>query len=227
MGLVSGGVDFVGFIVRPSYILVRRRTLGNLKQKIRRMQRELVEERAECTLYRFDHVKLQKFLATLNSYLGHLQYGRCNNFLIKLWQSNGFLSIYFSFDRRKVSDRFRGLRRGNLTLRRQVKWLHQMFREQICFVQVGCYFEVFGDKALVVAKTFGFKLLKNWRGWAIACGFHQRLLPAVVQRCIERRIAVVVVRQTGRESAFARERLPALLIQPNRPVEMTLKGKGG
>ena len=98
VALVSGGVDFVGFIVRPSYILVRRRTLGNLKEKIRRMQRELVEERAECTLYRFDHVKLQKFLATLNSYLGHLQYGRCNNFLIKLWQSNGFLSIYFSFD---------------------------------------------------------------------------------------------------------------------------------
>ena len=94
-------------------------------------------------------------------------------------------------------------------------------------MQVGCYFEVFDDKDLVIAKIFGFKLLKNWRSWRMACGFHQRLLAAVVQKCLKRRIAVVVVRQTGRESAFAKERLPALFIQPNRPEEMTLKGKGG
>jgi retron-type reverse transcriptase len=58
---VSSGIDFLGYIIRHNYILVRRRVLNNLKQKIR----EFVTSEAK---------DLQKFKATLSSYAGHFKF---------------------------------------------------------------------------------------------------------------------------------------------------------
>jgi len=38
---VSNGADFLGYIVRPDYILVRRRVVGNLREKLQRFEGEL------------------------------------------------------------------------------------------------------------------------------------------------------------------------------------------
>ncbi len=208
---VSGGVDFVGFIVRSDYMLARRRTLGNLKQQIRKMRAELVRTGERDTRYRFDFALQQKYLATLNSYLGHLKHGRCHNALTKLWVANPFLDVYFRFEHGKVSDRFGVLRRGRLSLRRQVRILHRMFKDCVCLVQVGCFFEIFGETAPTIASELRLKVLNNWRGWRYACGFHQKLLATMVAKLCELGMPVVVIRQTGRESAFAKERLPACL----------------
>ncbi len=225
-GLVAGGVDFVGFIVRPDYMLARRRTLGNLKQKIRKMQSQLVRQRGQNTFYKFDFALQQKYLATLNSYLGHLRYGRCYKALNRIWLSNPFLEMYFRFEGGKVTDRFRALRRGRLTLRRQVQLLHRLFLDEVCIIQVGCFFEIFGKKVIELSQALRLQPLSDWRGWSHACGFHQRLLGAMVVKLVSQRISVIVVRQTGKESAFAKERLPTLLIQPRRRTEPMINRKG-
>ena len=58
---VSSGIDFLGYIVRHNYILVRRRVLNNLKQKIREFKASRERD-------------YQKFNATLASYAGHLRW---------------------------------------------------------------------------------------------------------------------------------------------------------
>lgn len=58
---VSDGVDFLGYIIRPNYILVRRRVVSNLKQKIREFQ---------CS----PNKDIQKYKATWMSYFGHFQH---------------------------------------------------------------------------------------------------------------------------------------------------------
>jgi len=40
---VSEGANFLGYIVRPDYILVRNRVVGNLKSKLRQYEAEMVE----------------------------------------------------------------------------------------------------------------------------------------------------------------------------------------
>lgn len=58
---ISSGIDFLGYIVRPQYVLVRRRVLNNLKQKICEYQASPIK----------DEAKLQ---ATLASYGGHFKW---------------------------------------------------------------------------------------------------------------------------------------------------------
>jgi len=55
----SNGIDFLGYIIRPGYILVRRRVVNNLKDKIRAFNRS-------------GRKNLKAFQDTLASYLGHL-----------------------------------------------------------------------------------------------------------------------------------------------------------
>jgi hypothetical protein len=42
---VSDGIDFLGYIVRPGYLLVRRRVVGNLRRRLARAEASLLEAR--------------------------------------------------------------------------------------------------------------------------------------------------------------------------------------
>lgn len=57
----SNGIDFLGYIIRYNYILVRRRVINNLKQKLREFKLSRTK----------DFAKLQ---ATIASYLGHFKW---------------------------------------------------------------------------------------------------------------------------------------------------------
>ncbi len=41
---VSEGANFLGYIVRPDYVLVRKRVVGNLRARLRRFEKEMVEK---------------------------------------------------------------------------------------------------------------------------------------------------------------------------------------
>lgn len=64
---ISNGIDFLGYIIRPHYILVRRRVINNLKAKLKE----------------FKHCP-EKLKASLASYLGHFLWANCYNLSIKL-----------------------------------------------------------------------------------------------------------------------------------------------
>jgi retron-type reverse transcriptase len=66
---VSGGIDFLGYIVRHNYILVRRRVLNNLKQKMREYRAAPVKD-------------AENLRATLASYDGHFKWA--NTYRLKV-----------------------------------------------------------------------------------------------------------------------------------------------
>ena len=80
---VSDGIDFLGYIVRRDYRLVRRRVVSACKERLRGYRELLVSEQEGMTMYRFDTEDLARLHATLASYLGHLR--RANAY--KLWRS--------------------------------------------------------------------------------------------------------------------------------------------
>lgn len=71
---ISSGIDFLGYIVRPQYVLVRRRVLNNLKQKVREYRASPVKDEA-------------KLLATLASYGGHFKWANTYRLKASLRQS--------------------------------------------------------------------------------------------------------------------------------------------
>ncbi len=68
---ISNGMDFLGYIIRPNYILVRRRVVNNLKEKIRLF----------CQKEEKDLNKLRDSVA---SYLGHFRWANSYRLINKL-----------------------------------------------------------------------------------------------------------------------------------------------
>ena len=128
LGLVNGGIDFAGFIVRQDYLLVRRRVVGNLKVKLRQAERKLVRRTPQQLILRFHPETLETCLATVNSYLGHFQHAQTRRLVRKLWQEFPFLRHFFSLSAssHKLVRRDQPLRRKRV-LKAQVQWLQRRF----------------------------------------------------------------------------------------------------
>jgi retron-type reverse transcriptase len=68
---ISNGIDFLGYIIRPQYVLVRRRVINNLKEKIRQFRQERKK----------DFRKLHDMVA---SYMGHFKHANSYRLINKL-----------------------------------------------------------------------------------------------------------------------------------------------
>ena len=64
---VTDGADFLGYIVRPDYVLVRRRVVGNLRLKLAGFAQAYVT----ATSLRLPPAGRERLRAILASYLGH------------------------------------------------------------------------------------------------------------------------------------------------------------
>ena len=95
---VADGVDFLGYIVRPYYLLVRRRVVGHLREALARSESALVSQHAKATLYRFDAERLDVLQASLASYLGHLRHAACRRLVDSIWEANPWLAHFVGFD---------------------------------------------------------------------------------------------------------------------------------
>jgi len=67
---IANGIDFLGYIVRPKYVLVRRRVVNNFKAKLR--------------MFIGGKLDKEKIKATIASYLGHLRHANCYRLKEKL-----------------------------------------------------------------------------------------------------------------------------------------------
>jgi retron-type reverse transcriptase len=64
---ISNGIDFLGYIIRPRYILVRRRVINNMKAKIRELRNYP-----------------EKLKNSVASYMGHFKWANSHNLINKL-----------------------------------------------------------------------------------------------------------------------------------------------
>lgn len=83
---INKGIDFVGFIVKPGYTLVRRRIVKNLKEKLWRINQNFGGITKQ---------EIKQILSTVNSYYGQFKHSQTFNLRRKLWQKNfGKLQSY-------------------------------------------------------------------------------------------------------------------------------------
>lgn len=84
---IDKGIDFVGFIVKPNYILMRRRIIKNLKEKLWKFSQNLEE---------FTEQEIKQMLSMINSYYGQFRHAKTFCLRQKLWQKNfGKLQKFF------------------------------------------------------------------------------------------------------------------------------------
>ena len=84
------GINFVGFVVKPRYTLIRRKIVGNLKRKLWQFNRLPVPETDEIF-----NERLQKILAVVNSYYGQFKHAQTFNLRRSIYRRHfGILKTY-------------------------------------------------------------------------------------------------------------------------------------
>lgn len=74
---VRNGIDFLGYFVKPNYILVRRKVVKRLKNKLYKINKNVEEDK-----------NLKKILAMINSYYGHFKHASSYNLRKDIYQNN-------------------------------------------------------------------------------------------------------------------------------------------
>ncbi len=76
---INKGINFVGFIVKPNYVLMRRRVVANLKEKLWKLNQNQTE---------LTGPEIKQILAAINSYYGQFKHCQTFNLRRKLWMEN-------------------------------------------------------------------------------------------------------------------------------------------
>lgn len=161
---VSNGVNFLGYIIRGDYLLVRRRVIGNLREKLAAYDKILVSAEGKWRIYDFDRGELDNLFATFTSYLGHFKHADSFKLVKAVWQRHSFLSRYFKldFDNMKIQRKY--VVPGNFqTVRKQYGYFQKLFAGDIIFFQVGRFFEFYHDSSKRVAELLNLAPLKQNR----------------------------------------------------------------
>lgn len=215
-GSVFNGADFVGFIVRPHYKLVRRHVVGNCKARLKKFQHLLQQQRDRhlegdghviTQVWSYDLKLLEKLLATMNSYLGHFRHAQTRNIIKKILLDFSFLNRYFYVHYHKLYRKYRCP--GYVqTLKQQVSYYNKIFPGSLLLVQVGCYYESYNQQAEQLSAATGYQIRKKHRRFWKGCGFHQRFLERVCQKLEDQKISYVIIQQTGKYLQRTMERVP-------------------
>ena len=83
---VSDGIDFVGYVVRRDYILVRRRVVNNMNRKLQYFEQHRYNS--------LNHEMLENLRSSVQSYLGHFKWANSYR-LVKRLVENKVISAYF------------------------------------------------------------------------------------------------------------------------------------
>jgi len=206
---VTNGINFLGYIIRPGYILARRRVVNNLKTKLRQFEQRLVTEDRGYRMVTYDCALLEQLRAVIASYFGHLKWADTYNLRKHIVDKFSFLHEYFSFENRKIKPLYR-FNESFPTIRSQYFYFSHRFKKCAVFFQAGKYFEAYStdnrEKTVLDLKP-----LKPNRRRAKS-GFPVRLGLRNAKKVAQNGIPVVMVRETDQYMGKIKVRLPAVKI---------------
>jgi hypothetical protein len=136
---VSAGADFLGYIVRPHYKLVRRRVVGNLRDKLVRFQRQFNGSRKHdggCTLH-LKPVPREQLRSVLASYFGHFRHANAYQLVQQLIREFSWLQLLFDLDQAPhgILPRWEPARVSGY--RSQLRFFRRQFPNAVVHVQRG------------------------------------------------------------------------------------------
>lgn len=143
---VSDGIDFLGYIVRPDYLLVRRRVVGALRERLLHAEEMLCRAGMRAhengrAVFPWPWRLLEKIHQWLNSYLAHFGKGSSYRLILELRERFDWLDEYFRWAGRKVVFR-RPSPRGALRFSQQKMWFINRLPGHVIMVQLGGFWEM-------------------------------------------------------------------------------------
>jgi RNA-directed DNA polymerase len=205
---VSNGIDFLGYIVRTDYLLVRRRVVNNLHVKLREYKSLLVKEGRFYRKYLFDEEMLDRLHAILSSYLGHFKMANTYNLCKSIGEKHTFLDEYFDFDpnTKKLVRKYKH-HKGFRRTYQQYMYYRSRFKGDIILFQVGRFFEFYHIRDKEVAQTLGLSVLRKNKRRA-RYGFPINLMNNYLQKLLIMKMSITLIFEKERYLSRIKERAP-------------------
>lgn len=211
--LISNGLDFLGYIVRPDYLLVRRRVVNKIKVRLTGYQGQLVRLDAGAVVFTHDAAALASLRASWAASLAHMQ--RANSYRLRqaLRDRHGWLRHFFRLDEGLLTPWIQPLTRVG-TLRQQYQMVTQIYPDALVWCQVGCFYECYDAGAEWVRQHLGLAFTPPRCGFARQCGVPGSLFPQLIRRLMPLGRPVCVVREIAGRVGPVRPRGVAEYWQP-------------
>ncbi|TWI71695.1 reverse transcriptase (RNA-dependent DNA polymerase) [Desulfobotulus alkaliphilus] len=131
---LSSGVDFLGYIIRPDYRLVRRRVKGNLFEKLRDYEKKLLIPRGRGVQLELKPELRKSLRSVLVSYWGHFSHADAHGLKQAVFEKFPWLKNLFldAFDLKP-----RWMPPTPLTMHSQWHWFKAMYPGCILIMQCG------------------------------------------------------------------------------------------
>ncbi len=184
---VTEGSDFLGYIVRPNYILVRRRVVNNLKAKLAVFRKKMVSEICiggkqviKIFLQPEAVIELRQVIA---SYLGHFRHADAYKLTQSVFEKHAWLNMIFTLRDGSIIERlkYKGCFRS---LKIQLFFYRSRLAGCVLLFQVGGYVEMYGRDAVFAGQYLNCRVRCGFRGMDYAAGFPLRLTEKVTQKIV-------------------------------------------
>jgi hypothetical protein len=200
---VSNGIDFVGYITRPSHLLVRKRTVAKCRESLTRQTQAMTRTSPQMTTLHFPSPCYEKLRATLNSYLGIFRHASCHRLFQAIWQKFTAVRTLFHWQGFRVIPRWKPPAHP-AHLYAQYRYFRARFRGRV-LLQVGCYLELADSDATWAARTLGLVRLHPRRGFYARCGVPLQNWDTWRKHLRGENVLLVI--QTGRSAGNVMERI--------------------
>ena len=155
---ISNGIDFLGYIVRPHYRLVRRRVITHLKARLAIHARRVLRQRGRLLLC--SPMDVNAIQSTLASYLGHFRHARAHSLYADILVQHPWLVHLIHIH---PDGRLQRLDAPPLvgTLVTQWSYFRARYPQHVLLMQVGHAWECTWPQGMPLALTWGAKLVKR------------------------------------------------------------------
>lgn len=192
IGRITNGLDFLGYIVRPNYILAKRRVVNHLKENLSAYQDRLISKEGHYTVYRYETEELRDLMATWASYMAHLKEASTCRLRKTILNRFDWLGSFFQLKGEKL----KMLPEAPARLR-SLKWQYRFFlgrrRGSILFFQAGRFFELYDRQAEIAMEALGLQSMKDTRGFRIRCGFPMRYKERYLKKLIQLGFTIYII----------------------------------
>ena len=190
---VSRGVDFLGYVVRPAYLLPRRRVVTSARASVERWHARIAGRRG-LTL---DGPERAGLIGSLGSYLGHFSHASGFRAAARLWVRNPWLNGLCRLEWPRAVSRMEPP--WSTSLAGQHSWFSAQFPGSVVWLQVGASWECFDEDAVAMSKQFRLRLAVHPRpGFDATLSVPERAWFKIRSVLAKHDVAAVSAEQCGR-----------------------------
>ncbi len=191
---LSNGIDALGYIVRPSYLLVRRRVVENCKGAVISHSKGIVRRGRNGVDLMLRPEVYDRFQATINSYLGHFSHATSYRLKQHLFEHFKILKALFIDRGTSVSRRWERQTRSRPRLLCHQYYFYRLRFSGLILFQVGKFLEMFNQDAIWAGDQLGLTMISPRIGFFARCGVPRMRANRFIDR-LERVNFMVVVQE--------------------------------